>query len=255
MYEVLVAWETLELADEPPVIRDFAEIWRAADKIVYSKTLEAVSSARTRLERDFDPEAVRQLKASAERDLAVGGPELAGQAIRAGLVDEYQLFVAPIMVGGGTEALPANVRVELELLDERRFGNGMAYLRYRAANAAFQPRSEPHRAPCRPRRASRKQPPPPRSPREPDSQCRCAKSWVGQLESVCENPSLRSCSHQAAGAVRDRDHDRPKYVAVGSRCWPSASLRCARAWKVRLFTVPVGMPSLAAISDWVRPPQ
>ena len=133
MYEVLVAWETLELADEPPVIRDFAEIWRAADKIVYSKTLEAVSSARTRLERDFDPEAVRELKASAERDLAVGGPDLAGQAIRAGLVDEYQLFVAPIMVGGGTEALPANVRVELELLDERRFGNGMAYLRYRAA--------------------------------------------------------------------------------------------------------------------------
>ncbi len=132
MYEVLVVWETLELADEPPVIREFAEIWRAADKIVYSKTLEAVSSARTRLERDFDPEAVLKLKTSAERDLAVGGPELASQAIKAGLVDEYQLVVAPVLVGGGTEALPANVRVELELLDERRFGNGMAFLRYGA---------------------------------------------------------------------------------------------------------------------------
>ncbi len=95
MYEVMIAWETPELADQPPYIRDFAEIWRAADKIVYSKTLETVSSARTRLEREFEPEAVRQLKASAERNLAVGGPELAGQAIRAGLVDELQLFVAP----------------------------------------------------------------------------------------------------------------------------------------------------------------
>ena len=136
MYEVLVAWENLSLADQPPYIRDFAEIWRAADKIVYSKTLETVSSARTRLERDFDPEAVRQLKASADRDLAVAGPELAGQAIKAGLVDELQLVVAPIMVGGGTEALPSGVRQELELLDERRFGNGMAFLRYSAATDA-----------------------------------------------------------------------------------------------------------------------
>jgi dihydrofolate reductase len=130
-YEVLVVWETVVLADQPPYIRDFAEIWRAADKIVYSKTLTAVSSAKTRLERDFDPEAVRLLKESAERDLAVAGPKLAGQAIEAGLVDEYHLFVAPIMVGGGTAALPDGVRVELELLDERRFGNGMALLRYR----------------------------------------------------------------------------------------------------------------------------
>ena len=132
MYEVLVAWENLSLADQPPYIRDFAEIWRAADKIVYSKTLETVPSARTRLERDFDPEAIKQLKASADRDLAVAGPELAGQAIKAGLVDELQLVVAPIMVGGGTEALPSGVRQELDLLDERRFGNGMAFLRYRA---------------------------------------------------------------------------------------------------------------------------
>jgi dihydrofolate reductase len=136
MYEVLVAWETPSLANQPPYIQEFAEIWRAADKIVYSKTLETVSSARTCLERGFDPETVRQLKASAERDLAIGGPELAAQAIKAGLVDELQLVVAPIMVGGGTPALPDNVRVELELLDERRFGNGMAFLRYHAATDA-----------------------------------------------------------------------------------------------------------------------
>jgi dihydrofolate reductase len=136
MYEVLVAWENLSLADQPPYIRDFAEIWRAADKIVYSKTLETVSSARTRLEREFDPEAVRQLKASADRDLAVAGPELAGQAIKAGLVDELQLLLAPVLVGGGTDALPDKVRMELELLDERRFGNGMAFLRYNAATDA-----------------------------------------------------------------------------------------------------------------------
>jgi dihydrofolate reductase len=132
MYEVLVAWESLSLADQPPYIRDFAEIWRAADKIVYSKTLETVSSAKTRIERDFDPEAVRQLKASTGSDLTVAGPELAAQAIKAELVDELHLFVAPIVVGGGTKALPDNVRLELELRDERRFGNGMVHLRYRA---------------------------------------------------------------------------------------------------------------------------
>jgi dihydrofolate reductase len=131
MYEVLVAWETLSVADQPPVIEDFAEIWRAADKVVYSKTLEAASSARTRIERDFNPEAVRQLKATADRDLAVGGPELAAQAFKAGLVDECHLILAPIVVGGGTEALPEGLRLELELLNERRFGNGMAYLSYR----------------------------------------------------------------------------------------------------------------------------
>jgi dihydrofolate reductase len=131
MYEVLVYWETVALADQPQYIHDFAAIWRAADKIVYSRTLEAVSSARTRIEREFDPEAVRQLKAAAGRDLAVGGPDLAAQAFEAGLVDECHLFVAPIMVGGGTQSLPDNVRLELELLDERRFGNGMVHLRYR----------------------------------------------------------------------------------------------------------------------------
>jgi dihydrofolate reductase len=133
MYEVMVYWETAHtLADQPPFIRDFAEIWQAADKIVYSKTLDTVSSARTRIERDFDLEAVRQLKASAGSDITVGGPELAAQAIEAGLVDEFHLFLTPIVVGGGTRALPDNVRVELELLEERRFGNGVVHVHYRA---------------------------------------------------------------------------------------------------------------------------
>jgi dihydrofolate reductase len=132
MYETMVGWETdPTLADQSPLMRDFAEIWQAADKIVYSKTLETVSSARTRIERDFGPEAVRQMKALAGRDLIVGGPELAAQAFRAGLVDECHLFVVPMVVGGGKRSLPDNVRIKLELLDERRFGNGMLYLKYR----------------------------------------------------------------------------------------------------------------------------
>jgi len=132
MYEVMTYWETAEsVADQPPFIRDFAKIWQAADKVVYSKTMETASSARTRIERAFDPEAIRQLKAAAERDISVGGPDLAAQAIKAGLVDELQLFVTPVVVGGGKQALPDNVRLKLELLDERRFGNGTIYLRYR----------------------------------------------------------------------------------------------------------------------------
>jgi dihydrofolate reductase len=132
MYEVMAYWETAHaLPDQPPFVRDFAEIWQAADKIVYSKTLETAATARTRIERDFDPETVRQLKASAERDITVGGPDLAAQAIRDGLVDELQLFVAPAVVGGGKRSLPDHVRLKLELLDERRFGSGVVYLRYR----------------------------------------------------------------------------------------------------------------------------
>jgi dihydrofolate reductase len=131
LYEVMVAWETMNLADQSPFLQDFAEIWQAADKIVYSKTLETASSARTRIDRDFDPEAVRQLKSAAERDLLVGGPALAAQAIEAGLVDECHLFLAPIVVGGGKQSLPDDVRVELELLDERRFRSGVVFLRYR----------------------------------------------------------------------------------------------------------------------------
>lgn len=132
MYEVMVAWETMPTPPEQPaVIRDFATIWHSADKIVYSRTLEAVSSARTRIERDFDPEAVRQMKAMAALDITVGGADLAAQAIRAGLVDECHLFLTPVIVGGGTPSLPNNVRLNLELLDERRFGNGVVYLHYR----------------------------------------------------------------------------------------------------------------------------
>jgi dihydrofolate reductase len=132
MYETMRGWETdPTLADQSPVMRDFAQIWQAADKIVFSKTLEEVSTARTRIERDFDPEAVRQMKTEARRDLLVGGPNLAAHAIKAGLVDEYHMFVTPIVVGGGKLSLPNGARVKLELLDERRFGNGMVHLHYR----------------------------------------------------------------------------------------------------------------------------
>src|SRR3712207_2552748 len=128
----MAGWDTHPTpADRSPIMRDFAEIWQAAEKVVYAKTLEAVSTPRTRIERDFDPEAVRQVKASAGRDMLVGGAELAAYAFRAGLVDECHLFVAPVVVGGGKRALPDLVRLEIELLDERRFGNGMVYLRYR----------------------------------------------------------------------------------------------------------------------------
>jgi dihydrofolate reductase len=129
MYEVMVAWETID--DESPVARDFAELWRAADKIVYSRTLEAVASARTRIERAFEPEAIGRMKASAARDIGVGGSELAGQALKAGLVDELHLFLTPFVVGGGKPALPDHLRLELELLDERRFANGTVHLHYR----------------------------------------------------------------------------------------------------------------------------
>ena len=131
MYDVLVAWETMPLDDQPPFIRDFAEIWRAADKVVYSTSLEKASSAKTRIERSFDADAVRQMKASAERDVSVGGPDIAAQAMRAGLVDEFHQFLSPVVVGGGTSVFPDDVRWELELLDERRFGNGVVHLGYR----------------------------------------------------------------------------------------------------------------------------
>ncbi len=131
MYDVLAAWESDEmLVDEEPAIRDFATIWRATDKVVYSRSLESASRARTRIERRFDPEAIRRLKATADRDVSVGGPDLAAEAFRGGLVDEIHMFLNPIIVGGGTAALPDGVKLRLELLDERRFGNGVAYLRY-----------------------------------------------------------------------------------------------------------------------------
>ena len=132
MYELMVVWETdTSAAELSPRSRDFAEIWKAADKVVYSTTLKEVSTSKTQLERDFDPEAILKMKASAGRDMSVSGPDLAAHAFRAGLVDECQLFLTPIVVGGGKQALPDDVHVRLDLLDERRFGNGMVYLHYR----------------------------------------------------------------------------------------------------------------------------
>lgn len=132
MYETLMVWETdPHLAADSPITRDFAEIWQAANKIVYSKTLPAVATRKTQLERDFDPEAVRRLKKTVEQDIVIGGPALAAQAFRSGLIDEYHLFLVPIIVGSGKPSLPANIRLELELVEERRFGNGVVFLRYR----------------------------------------------------------------------------------------------------------------------------
>jgi len=132
MYETMVYWETAPTATGAhPAELDYARLWQAAGKVVYSTTLETLSSARTRIERQFDPEAVRRMKATADRDISVGGPTLAAQAIIAGLVDEYHLFQVPVMVGGGARALPDDVRVELELLDERRFAGGTVHLHYR----------------------------------------------------------------------------------------------------------------------------
>jgi dihydrofolate reductase len=134
LYEVMIGWETMHtLPDQTPLTLDFAAIWQAAEKVVHSRTLETVSSARTRIERDFDPEAIRRMKTEADRDISIGGPALAAEAIRAGLVDELHLFLNPIVMGGGTPSLPDGVRWELELLDERRFANGVAYLRYRTS--------------------------------------------------------------------------------------------------------------------------
>jgi dihydrofolate reductase len=132
MYESMMVWETdPNLAAESPLMRDFAEVWQAADKIVYSKTLETVSTRKTQIERNFDPEAIRRLKATAEQDIHIGGPGLAAHAFRSGLVDECHLFLIPILVGGGKPAFPDDLRLELELLEERRFGSGVVFLRYR----------------------------------------------------------------------------------------------------------------------------
>ncbi len=131
MYEVLSVWETLPTEGEPAVIQDFAAIWRAADKIVYSHTLQEATTPHTRIERTFDPEAVRSLKADSTSDLTIGGPTLAAEALHAGLVDELHLIAVPVVVGGGTNWLPRDLRLELELLDERRFANGTVYVHYR----------------------------------------------------------------------------------------------------------------------------
>ena len=140
LYEVMLAWETMDTGPEQaPAIREYAQIWQAAEKIVYSRTLETVSSARTRVEREFDPAAIGRLKAQAGRDMSVGGADLGAQAIRAGLVDECHLFLSPIIVGAGKRALPNDVRLGLQLLDERSFGNGVVHLHYRASARATKP--------------------------------------------------------------------------------------------------------------------
>lgn len=130
MYEVMAAWETLGKDRDPGYIRDYGEMWREADKVVYSKSLTAVSTGKTRIERAFKPEAIRELKLTAEKDISIGGPCLAAEAFKARLVDACYLFVTPIIVGGGTSAFPSEVRLSLHLLDERHFGNGMVYLHY-----------------------------------------------------------------------------------------------------------------------------
>jgi dihydrofolate reductase len=131
MYETMVYWETAHIVpDQLQFILDYARQWQAAEKIVYSRTLAEPRSARTQIEREFDPDAVRQLKADIKHDMTIDGPELAAQALRDGLVDEIQMIVCPVVVGGGTRFFPAGVRLQLELLEERRFGNGVVVLRY-----------------------------------------------------------------------------------------------------------------------------
>ena len=134
MYETMVFWETAATGDESAIFRDYAEIWRAAEKVVFSRTLETASSARTRIEATFDTEMIRQTKESARSDVAIGGAELAALAFRANLIDECHLFLNPIVVGGGKQALPNKVRARLDLLHEGRFGNGVVHLHYRVTN-------------------------------------------------------------------------------------------------------------------------
>lgn len=132
MYETMVYWETADvLRDQSPVAWDWTQLWRAADKVVYSRSLETVSSARSRIERDFDPSAIRAMKNTLERDITIGGPDLAAQAFRAGLIDQCQLFLTPVLVGGGKPALPTKVRLDLDLVTERRFDSGVVFLDYR----------------------------------------------------------------------------------------------------------------------------
>jgi dihydrofolate reductase len=134
MYETMAGWETMDTGpDQSASVRDFAALWRAADKVVYSRTLAAVTTARTRLEREFDADAVGRLKATATADLTIAGPDLAAHAIRSGLVDDWHLLLAPVLVGGGASSLPGGVRVGLQLVDERRFGSGFVHLHYRTS--------------------------------------------------------------------------------------------------------------------------
>lgn len=134
MYDTMVYWETAQtVPDQPPCVRDFTALWQAADKIVFSKSLQTVSSDKTRIEREFDPRAILEMKAASERDITVGGPDLAAQAFKAGLVDECHLYLTPVVVGGGKPSLPRNIRLELDLLSERCFRSGVVFLHYRTS--------------------------------------------------------------------------------------------------------------------------
>jgi len=133
MYDVMAVWQTMPTEDEPPCIQDYARIWKAADKLVYSRTLVTASTDKTRIERNFEPAAVSQMKASAPRDMSIGGPELAAQAFKGGLIDICQLFITPIVVGGGNAAFPHDIPVPLILDDEHRFRNGVVYLQYKVS--------------------------------------------------------------------------------------------------------------------------
>lgn len=131
LYDVMVAWETIDTAAQPDFVKDYAQIWRSAEKVVFSRALAKTASERTRIARSFDPEAIRKLKTEATRDVSVGGTGLAAQALRAGLVDDIHLFLSPVIVGGGIQALPDDLRLDLELLEQRQFDNGVVYLHYR----------------------------------------------------------------------------------------------------------------------------
>ncbi len=134
MYETMAGWETMDTGpDQSAAVRDFAALWGAADKVVYSRTLDTVTTTRTRLEREFDADAVGRLKATATTDLTIAGPDLAAHAIRSGLVDDWHLLLAPVLIGGGAPSLPDGVRVDLQLVDERRFGSGFVHLHYRTS--------------------------------------------------------------------------------------------------------------------------
>jgi dihydrofolate reductase len=133
MYETMLYWETAD--DSGAVARDYLSIWRSAEKVVFSRTLQTPSSAKTRVEREFDPRVIQEMKSSQERDITVGGPNLAAQAFKAGLVDECQLFLMPVVLGGGKPSLPSDVRFEVEVLSERRFRSGVVFLHYRTSMA------------------------------------------------------------------------------------------------------------------------
>src|SRR3954470_37270 len=231
LYDTMAVWETLE--SDHPEMRDYAEIWRSADKIVYSRTLDAPSSERTRIEREFDPEAVRQMTAAAERDISVGGSELAGQAIKAGLVDECHLFISPVVVGGGKRALPDDVRWQLELLDERRFGNAVVHVHYRSVWPFSSIQSARDTASS-----------------SPPALCSAAPAWrlrpssaTGQETIVCGSPARTGASTRTArrASTIGRNSSTPGSFATGTLVGQSSA-----AQTISLGRVPSSPASAAS---------